>query len=100
MDKLTQKGRNFIDDNIELLSNFALQQLELIQQGDYEEDNWIAFDMLELKKADSNTQVEDSIDINIWWSIEDMAWKATAHPMEINSVGEVQTNTQDFIELF
>lgn len=46
----------------------------------------------------------DNVDINIWLQegdeTEPDAWVATAYPMEINSVGEIQTNTQDFLQLW
>lgn len=96
MDELTKLGLNFIKNNIPLLTLFAHARVE----AGCAEDDWFGYDIDKHHQADGRSEVERTVDINLWRADNTGNWHATAYPMEINSAGEVQTNTQDFVELF
>ena len=96
MDNLTEKGLKYINTQKGAIYIFAKEKIPLNNQ----EDIWIMLNIIKHREAQINDELADLIDINIWLDIETGKWKAAAYPMEINSLGKIQTNTQDFIELF
>lgn len=96
MDNLTEKGLKYINTQKGAIYTFAKEKIPLNNQ----EDIWIMLNIIKHREAQINDELVDLIDINIWLDVETNKWKAAAYPMEINSLGKIQTNTQDFIELF
>lgn len=95
MDSLTQKGLKFISEYENALKIFA--RIKIAKGAN--DDDWYAFDMDTAKGANANSNVENTVDVNVWKD-ESGKWRAAAYPMQINSVNQVQTNSGEFIELF
>lgn len=102
MDNLTKSGLEFINGNKDLLLAFVervLPQIKANPSAYGGEDVW--FLMNRQGQVATYTESEkDLVDLNIWRDDESGKWAASAYPMEINSVGTVQTNTQDFVRIF
>ncbi len=101
MDNLTQKGLKFIQENENALRMFARIQIA----NGAQEDDWFGYSMnTGSDLTDMNEKVEETIDVNVWLDVETGKWRAAAYPMEyVRARGhesEIQTNTQDFVELF
>ena len=106
MDTLTQKGLEHIEKNKGSLERYARILVEKARnQNEY--DFWQEFDVGRQGTPVKASKPENCVNVNVWLpdDLNDVQenWKATAYPLERVDEkygGGIQTNCQDFVELF
>jgi len=96
MQELTQKRVDLANEVENRLMVFA----RVCIANGAEDDDWYAFDTVKVDRADENSQLENCVDVNVWFDEDSGKWKATVYPFEYSRAGEIQTHTETFYKLF